>query len=42
VHDDHAEVEALLANARGLVASLEAALERARENERAIAARLGR
>jgi hypothetical protein len=41
-HDDHAELEALLANARGLVASLEAALERARENERAIAARLGR
>jgi len=42
VHDDRAELEALLANARGLVASLEAALERARENERAIAARLAR
>jgi len=42
VHDERAELEALLANARGLVASLEAALERARENERAIAARLAR
>jgi hypothetical protein len=42
VHDDRAELEALLANARGLVASLEAALERARENERAIASRLAR
>ncbi|MEA2463033.1 MAG: mutual gliding-motility protein MglA [Acidobacteriota bacterium] len=42
VHDDRAEDEALLANARALVASLEAALERARENERAIAARLSR
>jgi mutual gliding-motility protein MglA len=42
VHDERAELEALLANARGLVASLEAALERARENERAIAARIGR
>jgi signal recognition particle receptor subunit beta len=40
VPDDRAEDEALLANARALVASLEAALERARENERAIAARL--
>ena len=38
-HDDAAEDEALLANARALVASLEAALERARENERALAAR---
>lgn len=34
------EHEQLLANARALVASLEDALERARENERAIAARL--
>ena len=42
VHDTRADDEALLANARALVASLEAALERARENERAIAARLGR
>jgi len=42
VHDDRAEDEALLANARALVASLEAALERAKENERAIAARLAR
>jgi signal recognition particle receptor subunit beta len=42
VHDDRAEDEALLANARALVASLEAALERAKENERAIAARLTR
>jgi mutual gliding-motility protein MglA len=40
VHDERAEDEALLANARALVASLEAALERARENERAIAARI--
>jgi len=39
-HDDHADLEAMLANARGLVASLETALERARENERAIAAKL--
>jgi signal recognition particle receptor subunit beta len=42
VHDSRAEDEALLANARALVASLEAALERAKENERAIAARLSR
>ena len=34
--------EELLAGARALVASLESALEQARENERAIAARLGR
>jgi hypothetical protein len=40
--DDRGELEALLANARGLVASLEAALERAKENERAIAAMLER
>jgi mutual gliding-motility protein MglA len=39
-HDEHADLEAMLANARGLVASLETALERARENERAIAAKL--
>jgi hypothetical protein len=36
------EEEALLANARALVASLEAALDIARENERALAARLRR
>jgi signal recognition particle receptor subunit beta len=41
-HDDRAGDEALLANARALVASLEVALERARENERAISARLSR
>lgn len=41
-HDAHAELEAMLANARGLVASLEVALERARENERSIAAKLPR
>ena len=34
--------EELLANARAVVAALEAALERAREHERALAARLGR
>ena len=37
-----AEIEAMLANATALVASLEAALERARENERALRARLSR
>jgi mutual gliding-motility protein MglA len=44
VHDDsteRAELEELLANARAIVASLETALERARENERKLAARLG-
>jgi hypothetical protein len=40
LRDDRAQDEAMLANARALVASLEAALEQARENERAIAARL--
>jgi mutual gliding-motility protein MglA len=43
VHDDgteRAEQEELLANARAIVASLETALERARENERKLAARL--
>ena len=34
--------EELLANARAVVAALEAALERAREHERALAARLSR
>ena len=37
---ERAEIDELLANARALVASLETALERARENERKIAARL--
>lgn len=44
VHDEsteRAELEELLANARAIVASLETALERARENERKLAARLG-
>jgi mutual gliding-motility protein MglA len=44
VHDEgtaNAELEELLANARAVVASLETALERARENERKLAARLG-
>ena len=43
LHDGNAErqeLEAMLANARGLVASLEAALERARENERLLTLRL--
>lgn len=38
--DDRAEWEELLANARAVVASLETALERARETERKLAARL--
>jgi hypothetical protein len=38
--DDRAQDEAMLANARALVASLEIALQQARENERVIAARL--
>jgi signal recognition particle receptor subunit beta len=38
---DHAELHELLANAREIVASLETALERARENERLLSARLG-
>jgi hypothetical protein len=45
IHDpgaERAELEELLANARAMVASLETALERARENERVIAARLAR
>jgi mutual gliding-motility protein MglA len=44
VHDEgteRTELEELLANARAIVASLETALERARENERRLAARLG-
>jgi len=43
VHDEDMErvqLEELLANARALVSSLETALERARENERKLAARL--
>jgi signal recognition particle receptor subunit beta len=40
--NDRAELEELLANARGLVASLETALERARESERKLAAKLAR
>ena len=39
--EDHAELHDLLANARSIVASREAALERARENERVLSARLG-
>ena len=39
-HDERAELEAMLANARALVATLEGALERARENERLLAAKL--
>jgi hypothetical protein len=45
LHDadaERADLEALLANATALVASLESALERARENERAIRLRLER
>jgi signal recognition particle receptor subunit beta len=41
VADDHAELQELLANARAIVATLETALERARENERMLTARLG-
>lgn len=40
VDPERAQLEELLANARGLVASLETALERARESERKLAARL--
>ena len=39
--EDHAELHELLANARAIVASLETALEHARENERVLSARLG-
>ena len=39
---DQAELEELLANARAMVATLETALERAKENERVLSARLGR
>jgi signal recognition particle receptor subunit beta len=39
--EDHAELHDLLANARAIVASLEAALEHAKENERVLSARLG-
>ena len=45
VHDDateRAELEELLANAQALVSALEAALERAHENERALRLRLER
>ena len=45
IHDadaEHAQLEEMHANARALIASLEAALERARENERIIATRLRR
>jgi signal recognition particle receptor subunit beta len=41
VQADHAELHELLTNAREIVASLETALERARENERVLSARLG-
>jgi hypothetical protein len=41
VHDERSELEAMLANARALVATLESALERARESERLLAAKLG-
>ncbi len=44
VHDEsteRVELEELLANARAIVTSLETVLERARENERKLAARLG-
>ena len=43
LHDadaERAEIEELLANTRGIIASLEAAIERARENERVLVARL--
>lgn len=40
VHDEHDNLEELVANARALVASLEVALERARENERLLVKRL--
>jgi len=43
VHDanaEHAELEAMLANARAMIASLETALERARDTEKRLAAKL--
>src|SRR5437868_895817 len=43
VHDagaERAEIEAMLANARAMIASLETALERARDNEKRLAAKL--
>jgi signal recognition particle receptor subunit beta len=40
-HDDRTELHELLANARAIVAALEAALEHARENERVLNTRLG-
>ena len=43
IHDadaERAEMEAMLANARAMIASLETALERARDNERRLAAKL--
>jgi signal recognition particle receptor subunit beta len=39
---EHAELEELVANARAVVATLEVALERARENERVLSAKLSR
>lgn len=42
VSGETGDLEAMLMNAQALVASLELALERARENERQIAAKLGR
>ena len=40
-HDDRTELHELLANARAIVAALEAALEHAKENERVLNTRLG-
>jgi signal recognition particle receptor subunit beta len=42
VHDEQAELDELVANARAMVATLEVALERARENERVLSARLAK
>ncbi len=45
IHDadrERAELDGMLANARAIVASLETALERARENERVLTARVHR
>jgi hypothetical protein len=42
VPSEQSELQELLANTRALVATLETALERARENERMLVARLGR